>query len=457
MVRWADGSRPSFVGRLHRLDDEGQVEVLRAVALQAAEEFGLGVRRLALVLHAYNTTFRLDTDDGRRLALRVNTNSHSTPGQHRGPAGVAARDRGGHRRGRARPGRDARRALGGRRAVSQWGDRSTPRSPRGSTATTWQSDEEQARALGEAMARAARPRRGLRPAHGADLPLFDDPLFDDEDLLSGHPDLPPGGAAVVANGRSADTATSCEAVHRAPRPDRHPRRPARRQPQVAPGRLAVFDVDDCGLGVPALDLAIATFYLRDGTRGETALAHGYARRPLPDVAAADFEALAARQLLLANSLLASSTATLRSEATAYLGVTVERLRHWRSTGLHHRRVRAARRVVRAVAIPVVQSGRRRRSPAPQVVPGRGCAAGGLLPRLGRWQPGRPRSGPLDPAGHEPTCAPRPRASGSVAAPQNAAAGAHVEECSGHDVPSHRPTPMEAIAPSVAPDPKNATR
>jgi len=42
--------------------------------------------------------------------------------------------------------------------------------------------------------------------------------------------------------------------------------------------------------------------------------------------------VAARQLLLANSLLASSTASLRAEATDYLDVTVERLRGWTSTG-----------------------------------------------------------------------------------------------------------------------------
>ena len=61
------------------LDEESQVEVLRRVALAAAEAFGVGVRDLTLVLHAYNTTFRVDSDDGRRLALRVNTNSKSTP------------------------------------------------------------------------------------------------------------------------------------------------------------------------------------------------------------------------------------------------------------------------------------------------------------------------------------------------------------------------------------------
>ena len=102
------------------------------------------------------------------------------------------------------------------------------------------------------------------------------------------------------------------------------------------GRLAVFDLDDAGLGVPALDLAISTFYLRSANRraSRQALREGYAQvRDLPDVSDEQFEALvAARQLLLANSLLASSTPSLRAEATDYLDVTVERLRGWLSTG-----------------------------------------------------------------------------------------------------------------------------
>jgi Ser/Thr protein kinase RdoA (MazF antagonist) len=101
------------------------------------------------------------------------------------------------------------------------------------------------------------------------------------------------------------------------------------------GRLAVFDLDDAGLGVPALDLAISTFYLRAADPAvEAALRQGYAGvRDLPEVSDDQFEALvAARQLLLANSLLASSTASLRAEATDYLDVTVDRLRGWASTG-----------------------------------------------------------------------------------------------------------------------------
>jgi len=61
---------------------------------------------------------------------------------------------------------------------------------------------------------------------------------------------------------------------------------------------------------------------------------GYATvAALPDVAASDFEALAAsRQLLLANALLGSTTAQSRERARTYLPLAVDRLRHWLETG-----------------------------------------------------------------------------------------------------------------------------
>jgi len=105
------------------------------------------------------------------------------------------------------------------------------------------------------------------------------------------------------------------------------------------GALSVFDLDDAGLGVPAVDLAISTFYLRSGDpEVEDALRAGYREvRDLPDVADEQFEALvAARQLLLANSLLSSSTASLRADAADYLDVTVHRLRGWLDTGRFER-------------------------------------------------------------------------------------------------------------------------
>ena len=316
------------------LDEDTQVEVLRRVALAAAEAFGLGVRHLALVLHAYNTTFRLDTADGRRLALRVNTNSQSTP------ANIAGQQAWLHALARETdvlvP--DPVAAPGGAWEVAvdcpEWGG------PLTATVASWlegddvgECDEEQAFALGRTMAVLHDHAEGFVLPTGADLPLFDEPLFHDHDLLAGAP-VPSGHAEVIAEAVARCGLRFAE-VYAGASPivlhaDLHGANLKWHR-----GRLAVFDLDDAGFGVPALDLAISTFYLRAADRSvETALRHGYGGvRDLPDVSAEQFEALvAARQLLLANSLLASSTASLRAEAMDYLDVTVERLRGWMSTG-----------------------------------------------------------------------------------------------------------------------------
>jgi Ser/Thr protein kinase RdoA (MazF antagonist) len=316
------------------LDEDAQVEVLRRVARSAAEGFGLDVRHIALVLHAYNTTFRLDTADGRRLALRVNTNSQSTP------ANIAAQQAWLHALARDTdvlvP--DPVAALDGAWEVAvdcpEWGG------PLTATVASWldgddvgECDEEQAVALGRTMAVLHDHAEGFVLPAGADLPLFDEPLFHDRDLLEGAP-MPSGHAEVIRK-----ALTRCrlrfEEVYAGATPivlhaDLHGGNLKWHR-----GRLAVFDLDDAGLGVPALDLAISTFYLRAADPAvEAALRQGYAGvRDLPEVSDDQFEALvAARQLLLANSLLASSTASLRAEATDYLDVTVDRLRGWASTG-----------------------------------------------------------------------------------------------------------------------------
>jgi Ser/Thr protein kinase RdoA (MazF antagonist) len=317
------------------LDSEGQVEALRRVATEAATAFGLDVRGLTLVLHAYNTTFRLDVDDGRRLALRVNTNSHSTS------ANVLAQQSLLHALSTETdvvvpdpvPTRDGRWAA--QVSCPEWGG------PLLVTVASWLEgddvgvcDEEQAAALGRTMARLHAHAEAFVLPPGAALPVFDEPLFGDVDLLTGRPGLDAVDAAVlrsaVDEGRRAFAEVGAGRGPILLHADLHGGNLKWHE-----GRLAVFDVDDCGLGAPALDLAIATFYLRDGsTVTEEALRAGYASvRALPDVSEAAFEALvASRQLLLANSLFQSTTTDLRAEAEAYLGVTVERLRRWQETG-----------------------------------------------------------------------------------------------------------------------------
>jgi len=320
-----------------RLDREGQVRVLRRLARAGAAAYGLDVARLTLVEHGYNTTFRVDTRDGTRVALRVNTNSKSTA------ANIAAQQAWVHALRAETPllVPDALQTPDGGWFVE------VPTSADGPlgagvavrvVANAWlagpdvgQLTIETAREVGRAMAILHAHAEGWTPPPGARLPVFDSPLFGDPVRL------PSDGtplADTLGEARERCAAAFAE-VYAGARPialhaDLHGGNLKWRQ-----GRLAVFDFDDAGMGVPALDLAIATFYLRDGEpEREQALREGYAAlRPLPDVAPEHLEAfLAARQLLLANSLIASSTAGQGIDPQRYLEVTATRLRRWLGGG-----------------------------------------------------------------------------------------------------------------------------
>lgn len=316
------------------LDTDAQVDVLRRVALVAADEFGLGVSRMEPVLHGYNTTFRVDTTDGRVLALRVNTNSKSTP------VHVAAQQAWVHAIARDTDVEvpDAVVAPDGRSVVPV----PSPHVGREllCVVNTWlegpdvgECDPVQARALGRAMATLHGHARGFVMPPGAALPVFDEPLFGDHNLLEDSALLDDAGRSVV---RTAFATTRAAFADLATRAEAHPLHADLHGSNLKwhEGRLSVFDFDDAGTGAPVVDLAIATFYLRGAdTAIEAALRDGYAEvAPLP-VGLEHLEALvAARQLLLANSLLTTSTAQWRSEAADYVATTVERLSHWMATG-----------------------------------------------------------------------------------------------------------------------------
>lgn len=299
------------------LSDEEQVKVLRAAALVAAEQFGLELVRLEVAAHAHNTTFAADTADGTRYALRVNTNSHSTPSnivaQQTWQQAIAANTE----------------VLVPEPLVTPDGDwyvhveSEAFGRPLQVTAASWlegpdvaEIDVIVARELGRAMALLHEQSAAWPLPTGASLPRFNTPLFGDEDLLRTAAGLDADQRAVLDQARE-ESARAFAAVHggAALRPlhaDLHGG-----NLKWADDRLAVFDFDDCGLGVPTLDLAITTFYLRSGSAApEQALQAGYAEvAPLPECHPAHFEAMvAARQLLLANSLLSTTTAELRAEA-----------------------------------------------------------------------------------------------------------------------------------------------
>ncbi|MBR7742401.1 phosphotransferase [Phycicoccus sp. BSK3Z-2] len=312
------------------LDTDAQVAVLRDVAGRAVPLFGLDVGSLDLVLHGFNTTFALVTPDGERAAVRVNTNSLARPehiaAQHAWLHAVTTetdvRVPDPYRTLDGEPFATVREGGGEHRVVvTSWLD----------GPDVEDCDTEQAVALGRAMAALHEHAEGWTLPRGAALPSFTGPLLGDEDRLSDTSLLDTAGHDVVeeAMRRARAVFEDLPGPRLVIHGDLHGGNLKWHQ-----GRLAVFDVDDAGIGTPALDLAVATFYVRDAPSVEEALRAGYAgRAPLPVVDAAAFETLvASRQLLLANSLLTSSTAELRAMAPEYVHRTVERLRYWLDAG-----------------------------------------------------------------------------------------------------------------------------
>ncbi len=315
------------------LSEAEQVALLRAIAVEALPGFGLEGSVVTSVLHAYNSTFRVDRD-GASWALRILVGSKATP-EHidaqqawqlalASEAGVVVPV--------PLPTIDGAWWTGiasegfGRTAivtVAGWLD---------GVAIDDALDVSTARMLGAAMARMHVHAAGWSAPTGASLPVLDDVLFGDHDALAEVDDLDAPSRTVLDEARTRSQAVLTRLhVLGGVRPlhaDLHSGNLLR-----SAGGPQLLDFDDAGLGVPALDLAIARFYA-DDPEVHVALAEGYASvAPLPDASQADLHALAAgRQLLLANDLLSSTTASLRADARTYLDTAVARLSAWLDTG-----------------------------------------------------------------------------------------------------------------------------
>lgn len=313
------------------LTTEAQVAWLREVAAAGAARFGLDVEDLTLVVHGFNTTFRVDERSGRRVALRVNTNSLSSLENVRAQAAwmrslAAETDVLLPVPLQADDGADAV-------VVEQDGQAHIV------TVASWLEGDDveecgvvQARALGRAMATMHNHAQDWALPADSSLDAFLDPFYGDDDHLSeAYRDRPDDLALIVwawercsAAMLTAAASEPAFVIHG----DLHGA-----NLKWHDDRLAVFDFDDCGIACSTLDLAVATFYLRGADEEiEAALRSGYAEvRDLPETE--DFEGVvAARQLLLANDLLTSQTAEFREMQASYLEKTIDRLTGWRDTG-----------------------------------------------------------------------------------------------------------------------------
>lgn len=322
-----------FVG----LSRPAQVIRMRKIAERVIEQYDVDVVRFRLLEHGFNSTFRLDTPDGLKLALRINVNSRRSPENIVAEtAWIAALARDTElavaapiaNRGGAYVSTVAADELGQdlHAVVFSWLDgREAGHAP----------TVAKAREMGRAMALLHQHAADWRLPSGSSLPTLSGVYWNMDDRLDAeHLDIDREGLAVLR--RAVDVVDSV--VSRID--DSRQRQPIHADIHTwnvkwNRGRLSVFDFDDSGLGFPIQDLAVTTYYLRPADDLVDALREGYASvAELPCVSDDDFEALVAqRNLLLLNDLLFTTNAEHRQLLPNYARNTIRKIGGWLDTGI----------------------------------------------------------------------------------------------------------------------------
>ena len=101
-----------------------------------------------------------------------------------------------------------------------------------------------------------------------------------------------------------------------------------------PGRLAIIDFDDAGIGLPIQDLAISNYYIREDLEAEKHLMAGFASvAELPPISEQDYELLLlGRMIVLVGFVLEGTSAEIRDFVPEFLRRTQLRLDHFNATG-----------------------------------------------------------------------------------------------------------------------------
>ena len=319
------------------LSTRAQVARLRVTALEALRQYPITVTALKLLNHGFNTTFGVRTAAGQRFALRLNVNSRRTQQQLSAESAwleALGRDTDlnlpvpqPNREGRLNSSvyspdlnRDLTATLFSWLLGKDLGDDATPA---------------QMREVGRAAATLHRHALRWRFPTGAALVSLEHPLMDSPNNFGMETPLLDDDAhsvidAVFARVSAALHDLFARDTPRALHADLHTW-----NLKWARGKLYVFDFDDSGIGVPALDLAIAAYYLRPEEALEAALLEGYQTvAPLPVYSSAEYEAIiAGRNLVLLNDLLVNTTAELTALLPRYVPNSLTKLRSYLETGV----------------------------------------------------------------------------------------------------------------------------
>ena len=286
---------------------EQQVASLANCLSEILEQYDLGVCETESINHEFNSTFKVTAADGELFALRINVNSN--------------------------------RSIENLQAEVFWvnsiNEVLTPKpkaNKRGEFATlgwheatgrklsavlySWLHGEEpgdgptleQLGAAGVAMAKLHKSSVDLVLPAGADLPDLSDFLWGERDyLLSEDSKLAEADKKRLSSAKSwiEESLTSLFESSSAPQPihaDLHPWNLMWHE-----GKIAVFDFDDCGMGLPMQDLAIAIYYLDTDDQTQAFLAGYESVQSLPVYTAKQMQALLLqRRIMLLNYLYETS-------------------------------------------------------------------------------------------------------------------------------------------------------
>ena len=301
---------------------------LLAIANQALGSYPLEIKEVALINNEYNATFKVLTKVGTQFALRVNVNSPRSIENLKAEIAWVnfLRD-------------DAR--VKAPHPVSTTEDQYfvTVTNDLGNSEFkcvlySWLEGEElgdeptpeQIRSLGAAMATLHVSSKDFKLPAGAELPSFEDPLWETEDfLLSEKSVLDPEAQSLIAQALTV-IESEIDALYR-----QHPQQIIHADlhgwnVMWHDEKVAVFDFDDCGLGLPIQDLATAIYYL-DTPEQDAALKEGYASvAALPEYSESQMQMfMIQRRIILLNYLYETSNDEHRAMIPEYLEESLRRV------------------------------------------------------------------------------------------------------------------------------------
>jgi len=184
---------------------------------------------------------------------------------------------------------------------------------------------EQAQATGVAMAKMHQATEGVILPEGANLPVVTDPLWKTADLISESEFADEISRTLISRALVRVQAVQQELF-------------AQTQPQLIHadihpwnlmwhnGELAVFDFDDCVIGLPAQDVAVTVYYFDEQEHIDAFLAGYESVQPLPFVTEDQTEVLKLqRRLYLLNYLHETSHPEHTEMIPKYLAETCRRI------------------------------------------------------------------------------------------------------------------------------------